>query len=155
PVVLYLPRIQAAGTGAPAADAGQAQGSERILLVEDEEVVRVVMRQFLERQGYDVLAAGDAEQALRICNEREGRIDLLVTDIVLPGLDGTELACEVQALVGTEVAVLFTSGYPEDAAVVREILDRGLAFVQKPFTRDDFVRRVREVLDGPRVPAAA
>lgn len=153
-VVLYLPRIQAAAPAAVPAAPRQVEGHERVLLVEDEEVVRAVMRQFLEAQGYEVLAAGDADGALRICRDRGGEIDLLVTDLVLPGLDGPELARHVRELVGPELAVLFTSGYPDDAEVVRDIVDRGHAFLQKPFTRDDFVRRVRDVLDGG-VPAAA
>jgi CheY-like chemotaxis protein len=154
-VVLYLPRIRAAAPVAAAAAPRAAGGVERVLLVEDEEVVRAVVRQFLEHQGYEVFAAGDAEQALSLCHEHDGRIDLLVTDIVLPGVGGAELATRVQALVGPELAVLFTSGYPDEAEVVREILDRGFAFVQKPFTRDDFVRHVRDVLDAPRMPMPA
>jgi two-component system cell cycle sensor histidine kinase/response regulator CckA len=154
-VVVYLPRIRAAAPGALADAPRPATGVERVLLVEDEEVVRAVVRQFLEHQGYEVFAAGDADQALRLCDEHDGRIDLLVTDIVLPGVGGAELATRLQALAGPGLAVLFTSGYPDNAEVVREILDCGFAFVQKPFTRDDFVRRVRDVLDGPRVPMRA
>jgi CheY-like chemotaxis protein len=147
---VYLPALGDADAPARVADQ-PAEGFETILVVEDEEIVRAVMRQFLERQGYEVLAAGDARQALAICEQRGGRIDLLVTDLVMPGIDGRQLAKQVRSL-RSDVAVLFTSGYPEDSELVQEIVGQGQAFEQKPFTRDAFLRRVREVLDGPRAP---
>ena len=125
------------------------RGAETILLVEDAPAVRVVTRQVLERQGYAVLEVPDAAAALRIAEKHQGPIRLLVTDVVMPGLSGRELADRLTKL-RPEMRVLFVSGYTDDAVVRHGILEPGIAYLQKPFTPEGLARKVREVLDAPR-----
>ncbi len=126
-------------------------GSETILLAEDEESVRMVASAALERCGYRVLTAADGEAALATARAFEGRIDLLVSDVVMPGIHGRQLA---EALLAERSAlrVLFASGYTDDDVLLRGIRVDEVPFLQKPFTPAQLVRRVREVLDAPVVP---
>lgn len=123
-----------------------ASHGETILLVEDEEFVRNVTREVLFGAGYKVLEACDAESGLRMFNENVGTIDLLLTDVVMPGMDGRELA---RQLVDREpnLKAIFMSGYTENAIVRQGFTDARVAYLQKPFTLDALTRKVREVLD--------
>ncbi|HEY2515666.1 MAG TPA: PAS domain S-box protein, partial [Polyangiaceae bacterium] len=123
------------------------RGQETILLIEDEEQVRAVATGILKRSGYRVLVAETPAAALRMCRENEGPIDLLLTDVVMPQMSGAELAEEF-AKLRPETRVLCMSGYTDDNAVRKRVLERGLAFLQKPFTPESLTRRVREVLGG-------
>ena len=120
-------------------------GSETILLVEDEQQVRTVARAILEGQGYRVLEAADGQSALSLSAQHEGDIHLLLTDVVMPGLGGPDLAAR---LLGQrpQLRVLYASGYTEGAIVHHGILDGGPELLQKPFTPESLLRKVREAL---------
>jgi len=146
---LYLPRVEelAERASQPAqAPARAARGTETVLVVEDEAPVRSVARQVLERHGYTVLEAPSAEAALDIVTRYSGAIHLLLTDVVMPGLNGRELANRLAGL-RPDARVIFMSGYTDDAVTRHGVLERGSAYVQKPFTPDAIARKVREVLD--------
>ncbi len=129
-------------------------GSETILLVEDEDGVRALIHQILEKQGYRVLEAQHGGEALLLCERHPEKIHLLLTDVVLSRMNGRELAQRLLAVRG-EMKVLFMSGYSEDAIVQHGVLDPGTYFLQKPFTTDALTKRVREILDAPAVKAVA
>ena len=146
---LYLPRVQelAERASQPAqTPARAARGTETVLVVEDEAPVRSVARQVLERHGYTVLEAPSAEAALDIATRYSGAIHLLLTDVVMPGLNGRELATRLADL-RPDARVIFMSGYTDDAVTRHGVLEPGSAYVQKPFTPDAIARKVREVLD--------
>ena len=145
---IYLPRVERAGVERKDGAGEEIQtpyGSETVLAVEDEELVRKVVSKFLDKFGYTVLVAANGEEALRICREHKGPIHLLLTDVVMPGLSGKELATQLREL-RPELKVLFMSGYTDNAIVKHGILEDGIAFVQKPFTHQALVWKVREVL---------
>jgi DNA-binding response OmpR family regulator len=121
-------------------------GSETILLVEDAEPFREVVRQFLEQGGYRVLVAEDGVAALGVAQEHHGPIHLLVTDVVMPGLSGPLLAQNL-CLGHPDVHVLYMSGYTDEALGEHGVLEEGIALLEKPFTRGSLLRKVREVLD--------
>src|SRR6266704_1823348 len=146
---LYLPRVEelAERAAAPAqVRTRPARGTETVLVVEDEAPVRNVARQVLERHGYTVLEAPSAEAALDMATRYSGTIHLLLTDVVMPGLNGRELANRLAAL-RPDARVIFMSGYTDDAVTRHGVLEPGSAYVQKPFTPDAIARKVREVLD--------
>jgi len=145
---IYLPRVQESVDVAKAAAARPraARGSETVLLAEDEAPVRAVARQVLERHGYTVLEAPSAEAALDIAVRYSGAIHLLLTDVIMPGLSGRELATRLADL-RPEARVIFMSGYTDDAVTRHGVLEPGLAYLQKPFTPDALGQKVREVLD--------
>ena len=121
-------------------------GEETILLVEDEAVVRQLVAEILETSGYSVLPAGDGPSALELLRRHNGSVDLLVTDVVMPGMSGPEVANAVTAMrPGTQV--LYISGYTDSAIGHHGVLEPGIAFLQKPFSADDLARKVRNVLD--------
>jgi two-component system cell cycle sensor histidine kinase/response regulator CckA len=132
--------------GAQPADAAIG-GSETVLLVEDEEAVRAVAAAVLRRHGYVVIEARHGVEALQLAARHDGSIDLMVTDIVMPHLSGSDLAWRLSR-VRPALRVLYMSGYTERGVAHRD-LTPGAAFLQKPFTPDHFVRKVRAVLDGP------
>jgi hypothetical protein len=119
-------------------------GTETILVVEDSLQLRELIREVLEVRGYRVLDAEHGDRALEVAGRHQGPIDLLLTDVIMPGMNGRELA---DRLVATrpEAKVLFVSGYGADA-LVRYGVEGGAAYVQKPFTPDVLARAVREVL---------
>lgn len=150
---MYMPRTdQPVEADIAAAPRTPLTGSETILLVEDEEAVRLLSRALLERQGYRVLEAGDAEEATRVAGAEPGAIDLLVTDVVMPGLSGPELFQRLSP-VRPSMRVLYLSGYTDEAIVKRGVLKPGTPFLQKPFTATALSIKVRELLDAKVVTA--
>jgi CheY-like chemotaxis protein len=147
---IYLPRSEQAGTvprAAPAAAGERPRGTETVLLVEDEKSIRYTTQRFLEQLGYSVLAAECPEQALRLSGSHQGGIDLLITDVVMPGMSGHDLAVEL-AETYPDMKCLYISGYTANVIVHRGVLDEAVAFLAKPFSRDQIALKVREVLDG-------
>ncbi len=128
-----------------------AAGPETLMLVEDDPAVRTVARVTLRRHGYTVLEASDALSALRVQAANPGPIALLVTDVVMPGMSGRELADQLREF-RPGLRVLFVSGYADNAVLRHGVLEPGLNYLQKPFTPDELARKVREVLDA-RPPA--
>ncbi len=145
---IYLPGVdEVQGAGEAVARPRPPRGSETILVVEDEEALRTMLQETLEGNGYAVLVAGGGEEALRIAGAHEGRIRLMVTDVVMPGMSGREAAEGVAALQ-PGILVLYISGYTTDAIVHHGVLGPGTAFLEKPFTPDALLHKVREVLAG-------
>ena len=146
---IYLPQAEGTVDRQPrdGQRAGIARGSETLLLVEDQKELRELVREMLEMNGYTVVAAGDGLEALEICQRHEGRIDLMLSDVVMPQMGGRELAQRL-ATLRPEMKVLYMSGYTSNAIVHHGILDPGTVLLQKPFTPDGLARKVREVLDG-------
>jgi two-component system cell cycle sensor histidine kinase/response regulator CckA len=148
---IYLPRAEEA-IEAGQRDRARAEtlrGRETVLVVEDEASVRSIARTMLELHGYRVLEAGSGEEALRICERPEGPVQLLLTDVVMPGMSGPEVAQRLIRL-HPEMKVLYMSGYTDDAILRHGVTELSTAFVQKPFTADALGWKVREVLDTPR-----
>jgi len=147
---IYLPRVEDS-TEPCSVQASQTAsgGSETVLLVEDEESVRQLVRETLQAKGYKVLEAENGEAALLIASGHQGSIDMLITDVVMPGMSGRELSkrlCEVRS----KTKVLYLSGYTEDAIMHQGVFETGTAFLQKPFTLQMLSRKVRDVLRGSR-----
>jgi len=145
---IYLPQVseplaeeQIADPVLPEAQAA----TETILLVEDAADLRTLTRHFLELSGYSVLEAGASPQAVRTADQHPGTIHLLITDVVLPGESGPTLALSLTSK-RPEMRVLYVSGYTENAIVHHGLLDPGIRFLQKPYSRDALIRKVREVL---------
>ena len=148
---IFLPRqADPSASAAPEANASgePAGGHETIVLAEDEESVRRLATMVLERSGYRVIAAPDGKSALDAAAAHEARIDLLLTDVIMPGLNGRELADRF-ATIHPETRVLFMSGYAGEALSAQGVLDSSVAFLAKPFVPAELGRKVREVLDGP------
>jgi CheY-like chemotaxis protein len=146
---IYLPRVDslAATPAEPVlVPAAAGRGSETILLVEDEDAVRELTRRCLQSAGYTVLEAASAEAALDVCARHPERIDLLLTDVIMPGVSGPELS---RRLLENRPAirVLYVSGYTDTAIASQGILEAGAFFLQKPFSPDSLARKVRDVLD--------
>jgi CheY-like chemotaxis protein len=144
---IYLPRVdQPAETpGAPQAFAEAPHGTETVLLAEDEQDVREVAREFLESGSYKVLEACNGADAVRLAAQHKGNIDLLVTDMVMPGMTGQELAGRLQQL-RPGLSVIYMSGYSEHAAAEAAQDDASIRLLTKPFSRSAILRAVREVL---------
>jgi two-component system, cell cycle sensor histidine kinase and response regulator CckA len=145
---LLLPRAEGPVDTRPAGGPSTAstRGSETVLLVEDDPGVRDVVRTFLQRQGYQVLQASNGAEALSVARQHPGRIELLMTDVIMPGLNGREVA-EKLLEIHTEMKVLFTSGYTEDVIVRHGIEERSLSFIGKPYAFQDLARKLRQILD--------
>jgi len=149
---IHLPRHAGEAVGAlprGAVDVPRGRG-ETVLVVEDDPGILDLTANILERHGYRVLAAGTPEEALRVAREEAGDIDLLVTDVVMPGMNGHDLMIQVVAL-RPRVKSLFMSGYTADVIARRGVLDADVHFIQKPFTRSELVTKVRQALDRERV----
>ena len=153
---IYLPLAAPAQQQAekPGEKPASLSGTETILLVEDDRMLRRLGERLLRENGYTVLAAADGVGALQAL-ERYGRpVDLLLTDVVMPGMNGRDLALEV-ARRGLAARTLYMSGYTDEAIAKHGVLEPGLAFIYKPFTADALALKLREVLDGPAGQAKA
>jgi PAS domain S-box-containing protein len=152
----YFPRVDAREDAAAASESlglpRAKRGQETILLVEDEANLRRMARQYLETQGYKILEAEDAAAALQIVDGHKGSLDLLLTDVIMPGLNGRELATHVSNQL-PNVRVLYMSGYAENAIGHDGTLDAGINLLQKPFSLPALRDRVREVLDSEPTPS--
>jgi CheY-like chemotaxis protein len=147
---IFLPAVaEAADKGVGRGLAKAPKGSEVILMVEDEDAVRKLARTILEASGYVVLEARDGREGLALCEDRQGPIDLLVTDVMMPELSGRELA-ESAIKLRPGMKVMFMSGHTEDV-IVKEGVEKGTAFLQKPFSPVELARKVREALDSEAV----
>jgi signal transduction histidine kinase len=152
-VKVFLPRAAGAAEAPVKTSAGEMpRGSETVLFAEDQDAVAAVVRATLQLCGYRVLQANNGSEALERCRQYEGPIQLLVTDIVMPGMTGPELATAVRELC-PEAKVLFISGYSERAFTSHGALDAEAGFLQKPFMPAALAHKVREVLDGAKAEA--
>jgi len=149
---IYFPRVDADVDPQPGSpDIVRLTGSETVLLVEDQEQVRVLTKRLLEARGYRVLVAASGPEALQLAEHHAGQIHLLVTDVVMPGMSGREVGL-LLAPTRRDMRVLYFSGYPDPSVVHQGVLAPGTPFLQKPFTSEALARKVREVLDGPTSP---
>ncbi|MGB7747175.1 MAG: ATP-binding protein [Verrucomicrobiia bacterium] len=140
---IYLPRVSDEETPEKSTGGREAtRGNETVLLVEDQKDVRLLVTRSLNAYGYRVLTTSNAEEALACAQTHDGRIHLLLTDVVMPGMDGKELAARL-AKLQPEIRVLYMSGYPESVIAHKGILDPGIEYIQKPFTPDVLAARVR------------
>jgi PAS domain S-box-containing protein len=146
---IYLPAARAEDpSDAPATvEPAEQRGSETIMVVEDDESVRELVRLMLEARGYAVLAVEDAEEATRLCRDRPGGVDLLLTDVVMPDVNGRDLA-ERLAEISPSMRILFMSGYSDEAVYRHGVIHPNSAFIEKPFTERTLAEKVREVLDA-------
>jgi CheY-like chemotaxis protein len=143
---IYLPHVEGVvEKHAPPVAPAALGGTETVLLVEDEESVRQLVRDTLVAKGYRVMEAANGEAGLATALRHEGKIDLVITDVVMPGMGGRELVKQL-AQKRPETKVLYLSGYTEDAILSEGTIERGAAFLQKPFTLQNLSRKVREVL---------
>ena len=144
---IHLPRyLGAHALPEDAAPAGPARGSETILLVEDDAAVLDTGREMLKRLGYRVLAARTPWEALKLAEEHRGEVQLLLTDVIMPEMNGRELSIEVEKR-DPKVKCLFSSGYPADTIGRNGLLGEGVHFIQKPFSMDELARKLRQLLD--------
>ena len=154
---IYLPRVASTGeaaaqVAAPPIDYRKVEpGTETILLVEDEANLRYLARQYLEKQGYKVIEAADGAVAMQIAVAHEATIHLLLTDVIMPGMNGRELAQRI-AEIRPNVKILYMSGYTENVIGHNGMLDTGVRLLQKPFNLRDLKSKVREVLDATPTP---
>jgi two-component system cell cycle sensor histidine kinase/response regulator CckA len=153
---VYLPRVEdPAEELSPAkSQQNEAGGCETILLVEDEESVRELVRVTLVSRGYNVIEAENGECGLRVAEAFKEHIDILITDVMMPGMGGRELAKKL-LLLRPGISVLYLSGYTEDAVVTQGALGPSTAFLQKPFTLQNLAKKVREVLRSRSAPTSA
>ena len=125
------------------------RGSETVLVVEDQEEVRKLTKRVLEGRGYTVLAARNGVEALEIVGRHPTQIHLLITDVVMPGMNGREVA-QFACAKRSDLKVLYVSGYTGEAVLQHRLLQPGVAFLQKPFTPDALAHKTREVLDNAK-----
>jgi CheY-like chemotaxis protein len=146
---VYLPRVDAPADASHANQPSRSayRGTETVLLVEDEDGVRALVRQVLHKHGYTVLEARHGGEALLHCERHKGNIELLLTDVILEQMSGTELAARL-ASVRPDMKVLYISGYTDDAIVHHGVLNQGTHFLQKPFTTESLAKKIRQVLEG-------
>jgi CheY-like chemotaxis protein len=155
-VSIYFPRIdEVVGEDGPeAARAAPGGGSETVLIVEDENIVREPVSRLLRKAGFTVLEAASGPQALEVSESYDGPIDLVVTDVMMPKMSGKELAAK---LLGTRAGlkVLYMSGHADNVIVHQGVLDEGVHLLAKPFTYQDLVRKIVEVLRPAQASSAA
>jgi two-component system cell cycle sensor histidine kinase/response regulator CckA len=145
---VYLPRVDAAVSEAKQRPVSvMAAGSETVLVVEDEDVVRIIVERILRNAGYRVLAAGNGDEALMLAEQHGGRIDLLLTDVMMPRMSGPQLAERIAAR-WTGLETLYMSGYADNAILQSGMLNPGMRFLDKPFSAAELTRKVREALDA-------
>jgi CheY-like chemotaxis protein len=146
---IYLPRqsgeLKKQRTSGPRTKIG-ARGQETILVVEDEPSILQLVRRVFEAHGYSVLGAGTPGEAISLAADHPGAIDLLLTDVIMPEMNGRDLAERVRAL-RPQLKLLFMSGHPADVIASRGLLDPGVSLVEKPFSTDALLKQVRSVLD--------
>jgi len=145
---IYLPAVEEAAP-APAAERierGSPRGSETVLLVEDSQSVRLLIRDYLESSGYTVLEATDSEQAVELARKHQGPLHLVLTDVVMPRIGGPELARRLRT-IHPETGVLYMSGYVARAPAAEEKMEESVSILQKPFTAEDLLWNVRRILD--------
>jgi two-component system cell cycle sensor histidine kinase/response regulator CckA len=145
---IYLPRVDESvdDTKMKVTREEIPRGGETILLVEDEEDVRRLAVRILQRQGYMVLEASCGKEALALCKEHQGPIDLILTDVVMPEMSGRQLADQL-TLLHPDVKVVYMSGYTDNAIIHHGVLEEGVNYIQKPFTVDGLMKKIREILD--------
>jgi PAS domain S-box-containing protein len=153
---IYLPKVAGMGesvaqVATPMVPQKTERGTETILLVEDETNLRYLARQFLEKQGYKVIEAADGAVAMQIAVAHEGTIHLLLTDVIMPGMNGRELAQRISE-IRPNVKVLYMSGYTENVIGHNGTLDAGVRLLQKPFNLRDLKDKVREIIDTSPIP---
>jgi len=152
---VYLPRVAAAAAAAAAERATAAPalempaGSETVLLIEDEGALRLLVRSLLERDGHAVLEAESGAAALALARNHPGPIHLVLSDVVMPGLSGPEVAARIGKL-HPEAAFLFMSGYPGEVVNQRQVLPAGVQVLEKPFTAEQLRRKLRQEIDRHR-----
>jgi PAS domain S-box-containing protein len=146
---IYLPRAESLDAVPDEAEIPEKEvgGAETLLIVEDEEVVRRLTAKVLENYGYTVLQASMGDEAVALCQARGGAVDLLVTDLVMPGMGGRELAGRL-ASICPGMKILYMSGYTENAVLHGGVLEAGVHFLQKPFSPEELARKVRAVLQS-------
>jgi CheY-like chemotaxis protein len=151
---IYLPHAESAGNGPPAETARPAAAPSQgtVLVVDDEPDVRAMISRTLREEGYRVWEAGTADEALAAMPRHGVPLDLLVTDVVMPGMGGKELANQLRKLYPA-VGVLFTSGHPDHVVYQHGLLERGQPFLQKPYSPDILVARMRQLLEAARLDA--
>jgi PAS domain S-box-containing protein len=147
---IFLPRSLGAEAASPAPLSGPAapKGHETVLLVEDEDAVRIFARRVLEAHGFNVLCAADGLQAAAVADTYDGAIELLITDLIMPRVGGREVADKLTR-DRPAMRVMFVSGYTDDAAALTDMTAHGVPFLHKPFAADALVHKAREVLDAP------
>jgi PAS domain S-box-containing protein len=153
---VYLPQVRSEAEKAAVekVPSGAARGNETILFVEDEESVRELVCEYLQARGYKILEASDGLQAIDLAAKHDGKIQLLITDVVMPRLSGRELATRLAAK-RPNLKVLYISGYTDDSIFRHGVLEGGMAFLQKPFNLKAIAQKVREVLDGVPEPVVS
>ena len=146
---IYLPRVDGEIPAREKYDGPQdlLKGDETVLVVEDEDVVRNLCVTVLEKLGYRVLSASNGKDAIAVAREHGAPIGLLLTDVMMPGMNGAELATQL-VLMYPDMKVLFTSGYTDDTIVHRGVLDDGVSFIAKPYSLSGLSKKIREVLEG-------
>jgi CheY-like chemotaxis protein len=148
-IQIYLPRVDEAIEMVEAAKPMDAslEGREKILVVEDDDAVRRMTLEFLKIRGYSLIEARSAADAIQLVGQREVAIDLVLTDVVMPGMKGRELVTRL-AQLRPSLKVLYMSAYTEDDAINIGIVSPGTAFIEKPFSPDQLAAKVRDVLSG-------
>jgi DNA-binding NtrC family response regulator len=145
---VYLPQVKASVSGVrEVMPAAPLHGAETVMVVEDEDGIRTLECRILEKHGYTVLRASNGAEAIQVSAQHNGKIELLITDMVMPSMSGTDLA-QLLTSQRSELKVLFTSGYTDNAIIHHGTLTGDAEFLAKPFEPQALARKVREVLDN-------